>query len=273
MLRTFCLAISVITLGPHALAQSVPILSLTFEGNKAIETSQLKAQLRTSREGGWYRAQNLNTELQQLVSFYHEEGFLKAEIGTPSVEMKDVPGKGQAAVIRVRVSEGPRYVLGELVIKNAQALKPASMINMSPVRTGEPYSRGKLASWRVKMAEAYQSMGYVRAEISIKEEIHDFRRVVDCIVECKEGSLYKVGSINVTGDDSIDALEFRKRLLLGKGSSYNPEMLSHSLHFINGLRLYRPISESDVTIQIDDATATVDLTFRVISLRKSSSDE
>jgi outer membrane protein assembly factor BamA len=116
-------------------------------------------------------------------------------------------------------------------------------------------------------------MGYVRAETSIKEDIHDFRRVVDCTLECKEGSLYKVGSINITGDDSINPLEFRKRLLLGRGSSYNPEMLSLSLQFINNLRLYRPLTESDITIHIDDATSTVDLTFRVISLRKPSSDE
>ena len=273
MLRTICLAVCVIFLAPHALGQSVPILSLTFEGNKAIDTSQLRSRLRTSREGGWYRAQNLNLELQQLATFYQEEGFLKAEIGNPSVELRDVPGKGQAAVIRVRVSEGPRYMLGELVIKNAQVLKPASMINMSPIRPGEPYSRTKLAAWRDKIMEAYQSMGYVRAETSIKEDIHDFRRVVDCTLECKEGSLFKVGSINITGDDSINPLEFRKRLLLGKGSSYNPEMLSLSLQFINNLRLYRPLTESDITIQIDDATSTVDLTFRVISLRKSSSDE
>ena len=273
MLRTLCLSVCVILLGPLALAQSVPILSLTFEGNKAIDTSRLKAQLRTSRDGGWYRPQNLSLELQQLATFYQEEGFLKAEIGDPSVELREVPGKGQSAVIRVRISEGPRYMLGELVIKNAQALKPASTINMSPMRTGEPYSRSKLAAWRGKIAEAYQSMGYVRAETSIKEDIHDFRRVVDCTLECKEGSLYKVGNINVTGDDTINPLEFRKRLLLGKGSSYNPEMLFLSLQFINSLRLYRPLSESDVTIQIDDATTTVDLTFRVVSLRKSSSDE
>jgi outer membrane protein insertion porin family len=272
MLRTFCLAVWVIFLGPLALGQSVPILSLTFEGNKVIDSTRLKAQLRTSREGAWYRAQSLSFELQQLANFYREEGFLKAEIGDPAVELREVPGKGQAAVIRVRISEGPRYMLGELVIKNAQALKPSSMIHMSPMRTGEPYSRSKLAAWRTKIEDAYQSMGYVRAEISIKEEIHDFRRVVDCTVECAEGSLYKVGNINVTGDDSINPLEFRKRLLLGKGSAYNPEMLSLSLQFINSLRLYRPVSESDVTIQVDDATSTVDLTFRVVSLRKPSSD-
>jgi outer membrane protein assembly factor BamA len=273
MLRTFCHSVCAILLGSLALGQSVPILSLTFEGNKAIDTSRLKAHIRTSRDGAWYRPQNLSLELQQLATLYQEEGFLKAEIGEPAVELREVPGKGQAAVIRVRISEGPRYMLGELVIKNAQALKPASMIHMSPMRAGEPYSRGKLAAWHAKIGEAYQSMGYLRAEISIKEEIHDFRRVVDCIVECKEGGLYKVGNINVTGDDSINPLEFRKRLLLGKGSSYNPEMLSHSLHFINSLRLYRPLSESDITIQIDDITTTVDLTFRVVSLRKPNSDE
>ena len=42
-------------------AQSTPILSVTFEGNNAVQTPLLKNQLRVCREGGWYAAGSRHT--------------------------------------------------------------------------------------------------------------------------------------------------------------------------------------------------------------------
>jgi outer membrane protein insertion porin family len=247
-------------------AQSVPILSVTFDGNKAFDTAALKAQMRINRDGGWYSPEGLQLELKTLGDFLQNAGFLRARVGPPQVEMRAVPNKGQAAVIRIPIVEGTRYVLGDLHVRNAVAFKTATLLQMSPLRAGQPYSRARLYEWREKIEEAYHTMGYIRVELDAKEEIHDLKGVVDCVLECKEGNAYRIGKILVSGDDSISRPDFKKLLLVGEGSLYNPEMVSLSLQFLNTLRTYRPLTDSDVEIKIDDAKSTVDLTFKVVSL-------
>src|SRR5207249_9813181 len=97
-------------------AQSTPILSVTFEGNSAVQTPRLKNQLRVCREGGWYNADVLKAELQGVEAFYQDEGFLRAKVGDPVVEFRAIPGKGPGALIRIPVTEGARYSLGALRI-------------------------------------------------------------------------------------------------------------------------------------------------------------
>jgi outer membrane protein insertion porin family len=251
--------------------QAIPVLSVEISGNKALDSAQVKRQLRVSREGGWYHPDALQNDLKNIERFYQDHGFLRSKAGPPVVEMKALPGKGQGAVIRIPISEGPVYMVGELVIRNAKVLSTASLLQMAPVRPGEPYSRKKIQDWREKIAESYESMGYIRFHAEAQENIHDVRRVVDCALEVDEGQEYRVGKIIIQGDSSIDVLDFKKRLLVGEGGVYNPEMLSLSLHFINEMRAYRPLSQSEIEVRIDDANHTVDLVFNVHPLKKSTS--
>jgi outer membrane protein insertion porin family len=270
--RIFLTTVVLLVLGSGLLpAQTIPIISITFEGNSALDYVRLKSQLRTARDGGWYHPEGLKAELQSLEAYYQEEGFLRAKVGDPTVELRSIPGKGQGAVIRVPISEGPRYLAREITVLNVQAFKTATLLSLSPLRTGQPYSRSKIAQWQEKIEDAYHTMGYIRVETRVQEEIHEFKKTVDCRLEFKEGAAYRVGKITVVGDDSINRVEFKKLLLLGEGGLYNPEMLGLSLHFLNNMRAYKPISQSDVEIRIDDATATVDLILHVTPLRKSSS--
>jgi outer membrane protein insertion porin family len=272
MLRSGLAILWVMTVGSlPVLGQSVPILSVTFEGNKALEPGRLKSQLKVSRDGGWYHPETLKMELRAVEKLYHDEGFLRANLGAPVVEFQTVQGKGQVAVIRIPVSEGARYTLGELTFKNSSGIKPAALMQLSPVRAGQPYSRSKIAQFKEKIEEGYHSLGYLRFEVTVREEIQDSKKVVDCVFECKEGNIYRTGKISIAGDESINRSEFKKQILLSEGGVYNPELLTLSVAFLNSLRVYRPVSESDVEIRIDDAKSTVDLIFHLVPLRKNSS--
>ena len=86
----------------------------------------------------------------------------------------------------------------------------------------------------------------------------------------RKASPYRVRSITVEGDPSIDRADFKRHLLVGEGSLYNPEMLTYSLHFVNQMRAYNSISQSDVEVKIDDSASVVDLVFRVRPLKKAA---
>ncbi len=254
--------------GPRVAAQHVPIRSLTFEGNRMVETGRLLSRLRASREGGWYSPDTLARELQNLEKFYQDQGFLQAKIGPPLVEFQPDPANVQAAAIRVPVFEGPLFTVGRVTVKNARVFSPETLLQMCPLQAGQPYSRLKMEEWRDKIEEGYHTMGYVRFRSTVHEDINESLKTVDPTLECSEGDAYSVGKITVEGDASINPSDVKRHLLVGEGGLFNPEMLSLSLQFLNRMGVFRPISDSDVDVKIDDVRKTVDLVFRLILIQK-----
>ncbi len=248
--------------------ESIPIVSVTFEGNRSISTSQLKSRLLRSQQGNWYSPDSLNIDLQVLQKLYQDNGYLRAELGPPIVDFQTIGGK-KGAVIRIPVSEGSLYTVGEVSVENVQAFRPESLLQMCPLRKEEPYSRLKAAQWQAKIEEGYRSIGYIRFKSSIHEDIHESSRVVDCILECVEGKEYRIGKITLAGgEESISSLDFRRQLLFSEGGVFSPEMVSLSIHYINQMSLYQPITNSDVKVTIDDAKGLVNFVFHLVPLKK-----
>ena len=243
--------------------------SVVFEGNTVMNSETLKSRLRHSRPGAPYEPEILKYELRAIQRFYEDEGFLRAAIGTPSVDITGLPGGRNAASVLVPVSEGPRYTLASLEVRNARALSPATLRQMCPVGSGQPYGRRRIQAWVDRIMSAYHELGYMRAEVKLKEDIDDRQQSVGCVVECSEGAIYNVRRITITSLEDADAREFRRRLLVGEGMVYNPEMLVMSLQLLNSMGIYRPMSEEDVRVTVDDAAKSVDLEFNPVPQRKT----
>lgn len=249
-------------------AQNVIIHSILFEGNSNLKSTELKNQLRMSREGSPYQAQWLRFELENLENYYQERGYLKAEIGLPEVTMRTVGGVGKTVMIRVKVREGPRYSMGKVDIENARVLPKSTLLQMVPLNEGQPYSRSKMRRWIEMITDNYRSMGHLRFEAEMRESADDSLRVVDISLEFQEGAAYKVGRILVTDQEPLNTAEFKKQLLIAEGSVFDPQMLYHTIQFLNGKRLYEKLSREDVEIRIDDDQKTVDLIFNIAPLKK-----
>jgi outer membrane protein assembly factor BamA len=240
----------------------IRISAVVFEGNSSIDTQQLKQLLQMSMEGNRYVAENLRVDLQRVEQNYKDEGFLRVKIGPPDVVIQTL-GNSKNAFIRIPVVEGSRYALGEAAVRNAHALAPAALMQMCPLKKGQSYSQGKISQWQAKIEETYRAMGFLRAHCSVQETVHDVDKTVECTVECSEGKSYRIGKIILIADESIDRIQFKRRLLLSEGSIFDPEYLSLSIHFLNQMKMYKPISNADVEIRIDDANGIVDLVWRL----------
>jgi len=233
-----------------------------------VDSGTLQSRLRHSRPGAAYEPEILRYELRAIERFYEDEGFLRVAIGRPSVDISEIPGKGKCAAVRIPIFEGPRYMLGKLEVRNARVLSPTSLQQMCPLRSGQPYGRRRIQAWSDKIMSAYHELGYMRAETRLQEDIDDLRQSVDCVLECFEGAVYNVRRITIAGLDGPAAQEFRRRLLIGEGMAYNPEMLLLSLQLLNSMGVYRPMSEENVKVTIDDDARLVDLEFNPVPLRK-----
>jgi outer membrane protein insertion porin family len=243
---------------------AIRIGSIMVEGNRAINAREIKLLFRMSQEGSEYIPENLQADLRRVEKTYQDLGFLKAQLETPVVEVQSA-ADGKIATIRIVVREGTRYTTGKVSVNDTKALAPGTLLQLSPMQKGQPYSPIKAEQWQSKVEDSYREMGYMRARCPVRETVNEAVNTIDCTMECVEGKLYTVGKITVGGDGSVNPVEFKRRLLFSEGGIFNPEMFLLSLQFINQASLYKPISSSDVEIRIDDDKGTVDLSLRVVS--------
>jgi outer membrane protein insertion porin family len=242
-------------------AQQIPpvqIRSVSFEGNAGLSAPQLKSLLRKAIAGNEYAPGNLDADLRRVERAYQDEGYLRARVGPPEVSIRTI-GEAKAADIRIPVTEGPVYTAGQLAVRNVNILEPDALMQICPLRKGQPYSRAKGSQWQSKIEETYRSLGHIRIHCGAREDVDETGRRVDLTLECEEGKAYRVGKITVVGAVAIDQLDFKRRLLLSEGGPYNPEMLALSVQFLNQTGRFNHISRSDIIIKIDDANGTVDL--------------
>jgi outer membrane protein insertion porin family len=244
----------------------MPIASIGFEGNKGISTLRLRDSLRRSLEGRIYIPEHLESDLQSIRRMYYDEGFLRAQVGPPRVEVQAI-GSQKTARIEVPISEGSVYVFGTATIKNLRALQPIAFMQMCPLVQGEPYSRIKAAQWQARIEDSYRAIGYLKFQCAEQENLNDKNKAVDLVLDCTEGKPYSVGKIDISGDASINRFDFKKRLLLGEGGIFNPELLAYSIQFVNDLRIYRPITNADVEIRINEESFTVDIVWHLSLLK------
>jgi outer membrane protein assembly factor BamA len=244
--------------------RAIRIGSIVVEGNRAIAAHELRLLFRMSQEGSEYIPENLQADLRQVEKTYQDLGFVKVQLETPKVEVQSATD-GKIATIRIVVREGPRYTTGKVSVNDTKALASGTLLQLSPMQKGQPYSPFKAGLWQSKVEDSYREIGYMRARCPVREMVNEAVNTIDCAMECVEGKLYTVGKITVGGDGSVNPVEFKRRLLFSEGGTFNPEMFLTSLQFINQARLYAPISSSDVEIRIDDDKGTVDLWLRVVS--------
>jgi outer membrane protein insertion porin family len=249
----------------NAQISTMPIASIIFEGNKSIGQLQLRKQLRRTVQGGLYTSENLQADLTRLEEAYQDEGFLRVKIGPPDVQIRAFEA-GKGVAIRIPIEEGARFTSGKVFVKNAKVLEPDALIQMYPLKKGQPYSRTQIARWQGKITEAYSSLGHIRVRCDAQESLNAVEKTVDCTLDCSEGAAYRVGKITLAGDKSIDRSKFVRRLLLSEGGIFNPENLALSVQFLNQAGLYKPISNSDIDLEIDEKRGTVDLTFRLFAV-------
>ncbi len=114
--------------------------TVLFSGNREVATETLASVIHT-KENGPFVQQKLNEDLEKLKNYYYSEGFDKVEI-TPEIS----PGVMKS--ILLRIDEGPRFRLGNLIIIGASTVQEILLKKLFPFKEGGFYDRQKIEAFR-----------------------------------------------------------------------------------------------------------------------------
>ncbi|OFW06080.1 MAG: outer membrane protein assembly factor BamA [Acidobacteria bacterium RIFCSPLOWO2_02_FULL_68_18] len=249
------------------------IRDIEFIGNTARSDRSLRKKMKENKEpnpffgwitrGGTYKEDKYEADADLVQAYYRQEGYVRAQIGQPEVRVLQNSGDGKTRWIQLRipVTEGPRYRVGEFGIEGNTVVKGEALRPLFAVQKGEWYNEKKVRDGLIKARELYGAGGYMEftgfPDLKPSDEPEENvpaalaappppgPPTVDVTMRLQEGQQYFVNRITFVGNSSTRDNVIRREMRLVEGAVFNTEALKYSVRRLNQLGYFEQINEQD----------------------------
>ena len=179
----------------------VKVASVKFSGNKAIKTGALKKVVKTKEKKwlfwpGYYIEQQVGEEVTRLQKIYYDKGFLDASV-TAKREFNADKSKIRITFV---IEEGPVYTIEKIVFVGNEQFDESQLRAELKLEQGQVYSERDADSDTKRLFNLYREGGFINAKVeqSVKFVSED---KVSVEFEIREGERFRIGQINITGNE------------------------------------------------------------------------
>ena len=155
-----------ITEGPK-----VRIRDIEFVGNKAISDGKLRRKMKENKDGGYfsfimkggtYKEEKFEDDAQNLIDYYRDKGYVRAQVGQPDLKTLEDSKDAQVRWVQLRVpiTEGEQYKVGEFKFEGNTVAKSEGLRPLFKLQSGDTYSQKAIKKGIEKVQEVYGSGGY-----------------------------------------------------------------------------------------------------------------
>ena len=248
------------------------IREIDFVGNTAMSDGELRGKMKDNKtpgmfgwllRGGTYQEAKFETDADLIQSHYRNEGYVRAQVGQPEVETLEDSEDAKTRWIRLRihVTEGPRYRVGEFTIAGNTVVKSEALAPLFKVTKGDWYNEKDVRDGLVKAREIYGGGGYMeftgfpdlKPSDDPEPNVPDALAAppvpgpptVDVTMQLQEGPQYFVNRITFVGNATTRDNVIRREMRLVEGAVFNTEALKYSVRRLNQLGYFEQINEQD----------------------------
>ena len=273
---------------------TVKVGNITFTGNHAVPSRELRASMRNLRPVGiphsiffenlfarTYDASKLEEDTERVRRAMQDRGYFKAAVADPITHIRNEgglsfltfrPRKGKRIDIKIPVEEEQRYRLGGVTftgnthVQNVKALRA-----QFPTKDGEWFNATAIGKGLENLRKAYNSLGYINFTAVPTPRVDDAKHQVFLDIDIDEGKPFTVSRIEFQGNTITRDRVIRRELLLEEGSLYNSNLWEQSLLRLNQLDYFDPLKiDTDSEQHIDAENGTVSLLLKVHEKGKNS---
>ena len=273
---------------------TVKVGNITFTGNHAVPSRELRASMRNLRPVGiphsiffenlfarTYDASKLEEDTERVRRAMQDRGYFRAAVADPITHIRNEgglsfltfrPRKGKRIDIKIPVEEGQRYRLGGVTftgnthVQNVKALRA-----QFPTKDGEWFNATAIGKGLENLRKAYNSLGYINFTAVPTPRVDDAKHEVFLDIDIDEGKPFTVSRIEFQGNTITRDRVIRRELLLEEGSLYNSNLWEQSLLRLNQLDYFDPLKiDTDSEQHIDAENGTVSLLLKVHEKGKNS---
>ena len=249
-----------------------------------------------------YKEDKYEEDAEKIAAFYREQGYVRVRVGNPEVKVlqDEQDGKTRWIQLRIPVTEGPRYRVGDFKFEGNTVVKSDNLRPMFKVKEGEWYSEKKVRDGLKKAQEAYGAGGYMEftgypdlnpkndglapvatdgngaapapapapppATADASNGSNGLKPIVDVTMRLSEGKQFFVNRISFIGNTTTRDNVIRREMRLVEGSVFNTESLKYSIRRLNQLGYFKQLEGNDKDMKVDKTAGrdnAVDVTLKV----------
>ncbi len=273
---------------------TVKVGNITFTGNHAVPSRELRASMRNLRPIGiphsiflenifarTYDASKLEEDTERVRRALQDRGYFRAGVADPITHIRNEgglsfftfrPRQGKRIDIRIPVEEGQRYKLGGVTFTgNTHVPNVKALRSQFPTKDGEWFNATAVGKGLDNLRKAYGSLGYINFTAVPTPRIDDAKHEVFLDIDIDEGKPFTVSRIEFQGNTITRDRVIRRELLLEEGQVYNSNLWEQSLLRLNQLDYFDPLKvEQDSEEHTDADNGTVSLLLKVHEKGKNS---
>lgn len=273
----------------------VKVGKITFEGNKAIKSRELRSAMKNLKPVGiphsiflenlfarTYDSTKLSEDAERVRYYYQTKGYFKALVADPKTQIHDTSGvrwywpfkssPGKAVDITLPVEEGQRYRLKEITFTGNKAVtNTAGLRALFKIKDGEIFDTEAVRKGLESLRKAYAALGYINFTPVPNTEADDEKKLISLRIDVDEGKQFFVRRIEFQGNTTTRDKVIRRELTLEEGQVYNGNLWELSLLRLNQLQYFevlKPDKDSEIKQNVQDST--VDITLKVREKGKNS---
>jgi len=242
------------------------IRQINIVGNETFKDSTLRGlfQLRTPGWLTWYTKndqysrQKLAADLENLRSFYLDQGYLDFNIDSTQVSI--TPDKSDI-FITVNLTEGELYTVSAVRFAGDLILPEEDYQALVQLRPGDIFSRAKLTETTTAVIDRLGNEGYAFANVNAAPEVDTEAREVAFTIFVDPGRRVYVRRINIGGNVKTRDEVVRREMRQMEGGWYDAEKINRSRTRVDRLGYFDEVAVQ--TPAVPGTTDQVDVNFTV----------
>jgi outer membrane protein insertion porin family len=241
----------------------VRIREVDFIGNTAMGDGTLRRKMKETKQhgafswltgGGTYKEAKFEEDADMVVAHYRNKGYIEARVGTPELKtlQDSTDGKTRWIQVRIPVTEGPRYKVGQFDFNGNTVVKADALRSLFKLESGDWYSEKRVRDGLRKAQEVYGGGGYFEftGYPDLKPQplpegpvAGSAEPTVDVTMQMQEGEQYFVNRITFIGNTTTRDTVVRREMRLVEGNIFNTEALKYSVRRLNQVGYFKTLEE------------------------------
>jgi outer membrane protein assembly complex protein YaeT len=249
------------------------VRKIIFKGNKNLSFATLLNEI-TIKYNSFVDLATINSDIAAITNKYHEKGYNYVKVSYELYENDDLKKRNKVDVV-FNIDEGIETYVSEIVLNGNNSINDFTI--KSKMKTKERKYLGLQKGTFVEsvfyqdieeLKKYYKDMGYFLIDIAepeiVRFEIEEKgvrKELIRIIINFKEGSQYKFGSLFITGNKLISTEDLLFGIKLRPGQIFNFSRYQETLYSMQMKYTTRGYIETRIKdkTDIDESTKTINV--------------
>lgn len=223
----------------------VVVRKIAYKGNSYFKTSSLRMKTETWRRvwpvvSGFLEMDKINRDILTIRNLYIAEGFLDVEVAP----LLDYSADKSDVTLTFVIRENKRYKVSQVLFEGNKVFSDDELRNRLRLQTGDFFTQEAHNVDTQTLQTAYGELGYIKANVHPAKRFKAQAGLIDLVYKITEADQYRIGQINIRGNDVTQDRIIRRTLRFYPEQIFNTVAVKQSRSRLRELGLF-----DDVQIQ------------------------